>query len=82
MSDTADRHAAAVVARILRAPPGTDPDIIAAHVVTALKGHGWRPSNVTPMPPRYEQPPGPPLPGNVVHEYAARARKAITREDP
>ena len=82
MTDTADRHVAAVIARILRAPPSTDPDVLALHVVTALRGHGWRPSNVTALPPRYEQPAVPPLAANVVRAYAQRARQAITREDP
>lgn len=76
-----DSAAIAAVARILRAPPAHDPDILAAHIITALRGHGWRPSNVVPMPPRYQPPAGPPLPENVVRAHAARARQAITKED-
>lgn len=70
-------RAVAAVARILRAPPSPDPDITAAHIVAALRGHGWRPTTVASVPP----PPSRPLPPETVHALAARAKQALTKED-
>ena len=67
------------IARILRNPPSPDPDITAAHILTALRGHGWRPTNTVPLPGWV---PGPPLPEDRVREHAKRARQAITKENP
>lgn len=71
-----DNRAADAVARILRDPPSPDPDITAAHILTVLRGHGWRP-----IPPPTVPPPSRPLPADRVHAIAARARQALTKED-
>ena len=76
MTGTETSRAVAAVARILRAPPSSDPDVTAAHIVAALRGHGWRPTNAVPLPPWQA---GAPLPQDRVHGLAAQARQAITR---
>lgn len=66
------------VARIIRDATGTDPEVTATHILTALRGHGWRPTAATPpVPP----PAGPAAPPATVHAIAAEARAAITREN-
>lgn len=78
---TSHAHTAAAthaIARILRNPPSPDPDITAAHILTALRGQGWRPTNAVPLPPWA---PGPPLPEDRVRAHANAARQAITKED-
>ena len=75
-----DARAIGAVARIISdgIAAEADPEVIAAHVITALRGHGWRPTNVVPLSEWHQSPP---LAENVVHAYAARARQAITRDD-
>lgn len=79
MSVNATRDA---VARILRDNGVPEPYVLAGEIEAIFRGHGWRPTNVVPLPPPYQPPPGPPLAENVVHAYAKRARDAIKKEDP
>ena len=79
-ADTAS--AVAAIARILRTPPSPDPDVTAAHILTALRGQGWRPTNAIPLPQWQPGRQGPPLPEDRMHAIAARAREAIRKEDP
>lgn len=77
--DTETRRAIAAVTRILTAAePGTAPEVTAAHIVTSMRGHGWRPTAAQPPPPW--QPDGTP-PSPPTSEYR-QARAAITREEP
>ena len=62
MSDhAADSHAIAAITRILTNRGPTDaPEVTAAHILAALHGHGWRPTQAQPPPPW--QPVGEPSP--------------------
>ena len=75
---TETSRAVTAVARILRAPPSTDPDVTAAHIVAALKGHGWRPTPAAPAVPWQAQT-SQPLPEHRNRELAAQARQAINQ---
>ena len=76
-------NTAGAIARHLRSHVhGADPDVLAMEILAIVRGHGWRPTNVVPLPPQWQSPPGPPLPEDRVHAIAAWARQAITKEDP
>ena len=53
MTDHAqDSHAIAAITRILtNAAPTDAPEVTAAHILAALHGHGWRPTQAQPPPP-------------------------------
>lgn len=62
---------------ITRAGTGADPHITATEIITALQGHGWRPTQAG-TPPPWQPPPGhKPARGEDVTRLAAQARQAI-----
>lgn len=74
-----DFRAVAAVARIIRNNHGGDPDITAAEILTALRGHGWRPTPATPQPPDWRAPATEGTP--PTDSYREARRKLTTRTD-
>jgi hypothetical protein len=74
-----DRPLAAAIARKLRDCGTANPDVVAVEIIAIVRGQGWRPVSVLPLPdwkaPRTGGPPDPASPGGA--EYAA-ARAALT----
>jgi len=76
MSDD-DRRAARIIRAILTRNIDSDLDAASLEIVTALRGHGWRPTNAHPTPPWQPQP-GEALGPDIVHHCAAQVRAALT----